>query len=495
MKNTKKILLFNVLIYLTLSSLTLSCSSEKNQKISTGNVIISGKVEESENFSQVISLNYPGLYSNLQEFSTAIIDTNGYFRFEYQTMFPQDVMLRYENGFTRLFLKPQDSVFVTLNAREYHSTTNPDFEISGTKSSTSKNIHNYYYYRKLLNTFSLDYSNLSVNEFLNQLSHRINKEDSLLTEFIKEYNPSDEFIQWASKTITYEYANYLIDVKYYYKDNGVNIDNELFDKKLFPVNDDDAIITLWYHYHLKHYSNKYFQQDSMVINRIKDNQLADANRIVLQNIVKNEEPGISRDLMCYQILNNVAIESLQDFIQLYDELPQYIDNKELRNLLNQRKQQLESDKTLTISTLDSYRMKSDVEFSDDFFSKLGEKFKDSIIYIDIWATWCGPCKAEIPHLINLHNTYKNKPVAFVNICISSNKKDWEQAVKELNLQGENYFFNKEHSNLLKGKLNTFTGIPHYLLIDKSGNIIDDDAPRPSSDTIIKEKLNKLLDNS
>ncbi|MEA2106858.1 MAG: TlpA disulfide reductase family protein [Bacteroidota bacterium] len=317
-----------------------------------------------------------------------------------------------------------------------------------------------------------------------------------MTEFIKEYNPSDEFIQWAGKTINYEYANYLLDFKVYCEENGLAIDHqELFDKKLFPVNDDDAIITTWYHYHINHYSNKYFHQDSLVINRIKENQLADANRIVLQNIVKNEESGISRDLMCYQILNNVAKESLQDFKQLYEKLPQYVDNKELRNLLCQRKQQLESNKSLTISTLDSYRMNSDVEFSEDFFSKLGEKFKDSIIYIDIWATWCCPCKSKIPHLINLHNAYKNKPVAFVNICISSEKREWEQAVEALNLQGENYFLNKEHSNLLKGKLNTFTGIPHYILIDKTGKIIDEDAPRPSSDNIIKEKLNKLLDNS
>ncbi|MEA2106857.1 MAG: hypothetical protein U9P82_09105 [Bacteroidota bacterium] len=152
MKKLKKCLLFKVLILLTLPLIILSCSSD-NQKIRTGNVIISGKIKEAENFSQVISLNHPGLYNNWGEFSTTIIDTNGYFKFEYQTMFPQDVLLRYENGFTKLFLKPKDSVFVILNARDYHSQSNPDFKIFETESSTSKDIHNYRYYRKLLNTF------------------------------------------------------------------------------------------------------------------------------------------------------------------------------------------------------------------------------------------------------------------------------------------------------------------------------------------------------
>ncbi len=489
----KNFLFFKVLILLFLSSIILSCSSEK-QKINTGKVIIAGKIEEAQNFSRVISLNHPGLYNHCGDLSNAIIDTNGFFKFEYQTMFPQDVMLRYENGFTKLFLKPKDSVFVTLNAQKYHTETSPDYKISGTNSSTSKDIHKYLYYRKLFNTFQPDYTNQSVNEFIDQLNHRINREDSLLAEFIQENNPSDEFIQWANKTITYEYANYLVDFKWYCEDNGLAIDQELFDKKLFPVNDDDAIITSWYHYHLKHYSNKYFQENSVVINLLKDNQLADANRIVLQNIVKNEDSGVSRDLMCYWILDNVGKESLDDFLQLYEELPQYIDNNQLRNLLSQRKQQLESDKALTLSTLDSYRIK-EVEFSEDFFKKLAERFKDTIIYIDIWATWCGPCKAEIPHLINLHNEYKNKPVAFVNICISSNKKDWEQAIEELNLQGENYFFNQEHSTLLKEKLNNFTGIPRYLLIDQHGNITDDDSPRPSSGDKIKNIFDKLLDNN
>ena len=125
----------------------------------------------------------------------------------------------------------------------------------------------------------------------------------------------------------------------------------------------------------------------------------------------------------------------------------------------------------------------------DFWKILKEKYKGKVIYIDIWATWCGPCRGEIPYAIELHEYFKGKHIAFANLCLSSNKNEWKKIVKNNNIKGDNYYFNKAQSQLLRNKLQ-FKGYPTYLILDKKGNLVDKDAPRPSSGERIKKILNK-----
>lgn len=75
--------------------------------------------------------------------------------------------------------------------------------------------------------------------------------------------------------------------------------------------------------------------------------------------------------------------------------------------------------------------------------------------------------------------------------MSSSKAEWEKAIKNRHIEGENYYFNRAQSELLRNKLK-FPGYPSYMIIDKNGNVVDDNAPRPSSNEIIKKKLKKLI---
>lgn len=56
-------------------------------------------------------------------------------------------------------------------------------------------------------------------------------------------------------------------------------------------------------------------------------------------------------------------------------------------------------------------------------------FKGKYVYIDIWATWCGPCQREIPHLQKLEEKYHGKDIYFVSISCDNNKKAWENRVR------------------------------------------------------------------
>lgn len=119
--------------------------------------------------------------------------------------------------------------------------------------------------------------------------------------------------------------------------------------------------------------------------------------------------------------------------------------------------------------------------------------KGKYVYIDVWATWCGPCKAEIPALKDLDKAYHGKNIHFVSISIDDDRshggswdnarEDWKQFIAEKSLGGIQLFAPNgwQSQFVLDYKIN---GIPRFILIDPNGNIVTPEAPRPSSPSLI-----------
>src|SRR5690606_35216219 len=124
--------------------------------------------------------------------------------------------------------------------------------------------------------------------------------------------------------------------------------------------------------------------------------------------------------------------------------------------------------------------------------------KGKYVYVDVWATWCGPCKVEIPSLKSLENNYKGKKIQFVSVSIDDDtshgswenaKTKWKNMVSDKELTGIQLFApNGWQSEFVKSyKIN---GIPRFILIDPNGNIVNADAPRPSDPKLV-ELFNEL----
>ena len=111
-----------------------------------------------------------------------------------------------------------------------------------------------------------------------------------------------------------------------------------------------------------------------------------------------------------------------------------------------------------------------------------DDFKGKVTYIDIWATWCLPCRGEIPALKELEKKFHGKDVAFVSISIDQNKDEWKEFVKNEGLKGIQLFAeNAFESQFIQDY--GIRQIPTFIIIDKEGKIVNADAPRPSSDEI------------
>lgn len=114
-------------------------------------------------------------------------------------------------------------------------------------------------------------------------------------------------------------------------------------------------------------------------------------------------------------------------------------------------------------------------------------FKGKYVYIDIWATWCNPCMAEVPHLKKLEEELHGKNIEFVSICSFDTKEKWQRVVKEKEMGGIQLFADKELNFL---KVFQVRGIPRFILLDKEGKIISGNAERPS-DPALRIKLGEL----
>lgn len=125
-----------------------------------------------------------------------------------------------------------------------------------------------------------------------------------------------------------------------------------------------------------------------------------------------------------------------------------------------------------------------------------ERFAGQNMFIDIWATWCMPCIKEFQHKSILEGYSNNKDL--VLIYISIDKPHWENRWKEnINYNQLKGYHLRANNELIEDIWNKIGGqkgqIPRYLLINKNGEIINNDAPAPSSNSELKEEIEKMLE--
>ncbi|GAB2771810.1 hypothetical protein GCM10027275_13260 [Rhabdobacter roseus] len=122
------------------------------------------------------------------------------------------------------------------------------------------------------------------------------------------------------------------------------------------------------------------------------------------------------------------------------------------------------------------------------------ELRGKVVYVDVWATWCGPCVEQFLHAKKVKKQFEgNDLVAFLYVSIDQNEDEWKKYLRENpDLKGVHIIQNPEvegTSSISKDYM--VWGIPRYFLIDPQGKIVSSDAVRPSSGEVEKE-IRKVL---
>lgn len=132
-------------------------------------------------------------------------------------------------------------------------------------------------------------------------------------------------------------------------------------------------------------------------------------------------------------------------------------------------------------------------FDFEFVDASGKKytladFKGKLLYFDFWASWCGPCKVQMPFLRDIEKKYEGKDIVFANVNLDTSQEIWLKDVEKENLHGTVLYAESHFRNPFISKYG-IASIPRFMLIDANGKMISDDAPRPQN----AKELIELID--
>jgi len=119
-----------------------------------------------------------------------------------------------------------------------------------------------------------------------------------------------------------------------------------------------------------------------------------------------------------------------------------------------------------------------------------QDYHGKVVYVDLWASWCVPCREEIPHLKALIEKYRNnKNIVFVSVAVLDNLANWKKALKA----DTPYWLQLFDKNRSVETAYAASAVPKFILINKKGEIVSFNAPKPSDGTELEAMINKELD--
>lgn len=118
--------------------------------------------------------------------------------------------------------------------------------------------------------------------------------------------------------------------------------------------------------------------------------------------------------------------------------------------------------------------------TDPSFDEVMAKHRGKVVLIDCWATWCGPCRVQLPFMHTLKDSLAGEDVDFVYFSFDREQQKWQDFLQKEQLVGEHYLLS---GGRLANEVNSrfqVSGIPRYILIDKEGKVANANAPRPGT---------------
>lgn len=453
------------LIYLTLPVMVACGSKEPKQ------AILAGQFTNGDENTVIVMGN--------DAIDTIALTSEG--TFTYKTMLSKPAMLKvqYNRFRSMVYLEPGDSSFIELD------TKNADgISFSGSNSELNQNI---YHRSKELQSIRRNWRelfSLGANEFATKIDS-IKQSLMAKTDSVKAI--SKDFVELESNRIRYfilnlrsqypEYSAYLsgeefnpdsADYSFFNKVDMNNGEHLSYDEYALLV-ETFAQLRLQKYQDFKEISAKPAQERLPILFSMIDSIFTNPKiRDYLKKQYLMEEIRFGEFWKLNDICNNYLAACTTP---VYKQEVQAVYNEKMKIAPGNQAP------SFTYNNING----KPVSLSD---------FKGKLVYIDFWATWCGPCRGEIPYMTKLESEYKGKKIVFVKISLDDDMDAWRKMVTEQKLGGVQLHADGAW-NSDAAKNYQIKGIPTFVLIGADGKIISPSAPRPSSDEI-RPLLNQEL---
>lgn len=431
-----------------------SCSKEEKNFVT-----IAGKIENanadsvyvvSENLRKAIAL-HEGEFAD-----TLKIYTAGYFEF---------YSGRERTG---IFLNPGDSLFVSTDMEEFDEK----LKYGGTSANENNYLAQKYLKEESFSPDPAAFFSLPENEYKEKVSELKVEIENILTQ--SDVKKDFEIIE--EKNIKYGYYLQLLQypsAHQYFTQNEVELSKEIENElsKINLENEDDFT-------NIPNYQQFVF---SKIAQKMGTTEKPDDIMKVISEIKSPKiKDAVMQEFLMYSIESGSPdAERYNDFIQ--------------KNAKDDKLKKESAEAFAKVQKLLPGKPSPKFSYPDINGKTVSlDDLKGNLVYIDVWATWCGPCIREIPALKQLESDYHGKKIAFVSMSIDP-KEDfdkWQKMVKEKDLKGIQIFADNDWKSEFVQEYG-IKGIPRFILVDQNGNILNADAPRPS-DPEIRTLLDKHL---
>ena len=188
------------------------------------------------------------------------------------------------------------------------------------------------------------------------------------------------------------------------------------------------------------------------------------------------EPFIKNIWLARQALSSIDHERTSLLPSVMDTIKVMIDNPTCIAMIEKQNdhylaiENREFDK-LVLKSSDNLK---DISEGEALLKKILEPYKGKFVLLDIWGTWCGPCKEALSHSTEEYARLKDYDIQYVYLANSSPQTAWENVIKEYNVSGPNV----AHYNLPGGQQNAIErhlnvhSFPTYKLFNRNGELLD-----------------------
>jgi len=461
-----------------------SCEVDKVKYSETPQkTVIIGKVE-SVGINQRIPTLMTWLYGINLGKQSQDLDENGEFRFEFELYHPTDIRINAGGTLFSVIAHPGDSIRVTIGA-------NRSLTFSGDRSATNQVIAKYgNAARTLHNThwgmFEQILEQKNAEKYKSFVDSIYQVQYSFAESFVAEEKPNAEASKWILTQSREMYQELLQEYAFAY---GLESTPDYYYKSLekyFPTTEEDFL-------------NGYLVERLRAVymflgvrSKIQNDMQENREHAVLEKIVETISNDFLRQMILINMVNQEYFENGN--IEIYSNNQAFFDKhisvpflrKFIQEKYNETKQKL----SMLPEELSSEILKRLENTSADSIMKtILETNKGSVIYIDFWGTWCGPCLTAMREAEPFVKRLKND-VIFVYLCIDSGKEDWEKTSKVMGISEHNYFLNAKQSSDMRTAFE-IQGIPFYMLIDKNGTIVNKGNNLRIFDGVVYNKIVEL----